>query len=128
MTDADMHEMLERLETARRAAEQPIEATDDDRLVVLNYDESATVTISRSLCPDPEVRSRIELAVGGAVDALITGREQEQRAVADQLGSAMSRRISDEMRAPMAEFDGRVDELKQRIRASTERAERRRNR
>lgn len=128
MTDADMHEMLERLETARRAAEQPIEATDDDRLVVLNYAESATVTISRSLCPDPEVRSRIELAVGGAVDALITGREQEQRAVADQLGSAMSRRISDEMRAPMAEFDGRVDELKQRIRASTERAERRRNR
>lgn len=128
MTDADMHEMLERLETARRAAEQPIEATDDDRLVVLNYDESATVTISRSLCPDPEARSRIELAVGGAVDALITGREQEQRAVADQLGSAMSRRISDEMRAPMAEFDGRVDELKQRIRASTERAERRRNR
>lgn len=109
-----------------KTAAASVQASDPDGLVSIEHGATTQVNVSRTLCPDPTYRDRLERAVSQAVDNLIASREREQRLLLETLGGQLSSQIMEEMRAPQDQFDQQMSDAKARMQAIRDRAAQRR--
>jgi hypothetical protein len=121
-------DFLAALENLRRQpgpADVALTGRDSDGLVIMTVvGDAVSVEISRALVPEARQRPEVTDAVAAAATNLVALYRASQSALGSAMGTAVGQHAAALMQEPQATFDARVDQLKTRIRATTERAAR----
>jgi len=121
-------EFLAQLESLGRQpamADVALTGRDSDGLVVLTVvGDAVSVEISRAVVPEARQRLEVTAAVAAAATELLAAYRASQSALGSAIGAAIGQHAAPLMQEPQAAFDARVNQLKTRIRATSERAAR----
>lgn len=131
MDETALRETLHKLEDATRipdAGTTHSTVTDEHGFVTISYGSQAEVRVDRALCPEPDRRDQLERAIAAAVDALVTEREANQRALGEELGRVVREGAQADLAEPMAAFEERIAGVKEQLQSRLARIERRRTR
>lgn len=121
-------DFLAALENLRRQlgpADVALTGRDSDGLVVLTVvGDAVSVEISRAVVPEARQHLEVTAAVAAAATELLAAYRASQSALGSAIGAAIGQHAAPLMQEPQAAFDARVNQLKTRIRATSERAAR----